>query len=139
MKRTPLISSSILFIALCATSAYWGMQWLQPTARPMVAPPAPLQGSVPLTAATALLGGVSTNGMSNFQLTGIIVADRPSESIAIIAVDGAAARPYRINREIKPGVRIQEVDRDHVTIEQNGTLNRLSLPIRPDATALQQP
>ncbi len=139
MKRFPLVSNSILFIVFCASAAYWGMQWLQPAARPIIAPPAPPEINVPLTAATALFGGIAANGMSNFQLTGIIVADRPGESIAIIAVDGAAARPYRINKEIKPGVRIQKVERDHVMLEQNGTLNRLSLPVRPDAAALHLP
>lgn len=128
MKRLPHFASLILFIALCASAAYWAMQFLQPPVRPIVAPPAAPQQTVELSAAAGLLGGAQASGSSNFQLSGVIIADHPRDSIAILAVDGKPARPYRLNSEIKPGVRLQEVQRGHVLLNQNGVQQRLELP-----------
>jgi hypothetical protein len=64
----------------------------------------------------------------NFRLTGIIIAGHPSDSIAIIAADGKPARPFRVNAEIKTGVRVQEIQPGYVLLQQNEKVQRLELP-----------
>jgi len=66
---------------------------------------------------------------SNFNLTGIIVSDPLAESLAIISANGKPARPFRLHAEIQPGVRIQEVQRSYVLLEQNSEIIRLELPV----------
>jgi general secretion pathway protein C len=129
MKRWPAITSFILFIALCVSAAYWAMQFFQPPIRSIVAPPAAPQQAPELSAAAGLLGGsVQASAASNFRLTGIIIAGHPSDSIAIIAADGKPARPFRVNAEIKTGVRVQEIQPGYVLLQQNEKVQRLELP-----------
>ena len=130
MKRYALITSFILFIALCASGTYWGMQFFQPQPRTMIAPPAAAPALPDVSAAAGLLGGrVQAAVASNFQLTGIILADRPAESLAIIAANGKPARPFRVQAEIQPGVSVQEVQRNYVLLSDHGTTKRLDLPL----------
>lgn len=130
MKRWPTITSFILFIALCASAAYWAMQFFKPQARVMVAPPPATLHAPELSAAAGLLGGNSHGtAASNFQLTGIIFADRPGESIAIIAIDGKPAKPFHVDNEIQKGMRIKEVQHGYILLEQSGKVQRLELPL----------
>lgn len=130
MKRWPAISSFILFIALCASAAYWAMQFFKPQARVMIAPPPATLHAPELSAAAGLLGGSSHGAAaSNFQLAGIIFTDRPGESIAIIAVDGKPAKPFRVDNEIQSGTRIIEVRHGYILLEQSGKVQRLELPL----------
>ncbi|MGB8516431.1 MAG: hypothetical protein WCD45_00950, partial [Gallionella sp.] len=70
MKKIPLISSFILFLALCATAAYWAMQFMQPPPRAIVAPVTSAPIAAPISAAESLLGGnMQVATASNFQLT----------------------------------------------------------------------
>ncbi len=129
MKRIPLISSFILFLALCATVAYWAMQFMQPPPRAIVAPPPVVVTAPELSAAATLLGGGHGTAASNFQLTGIILADHANESVAIISVDGKPAKPLRVNAEILPGISVQEIQRDAVLLSDHGASKRLDLPV----------
>ena len=129
MKRLPLITSFILFIALCASLAYWAMQWFKPPVRAVVAPPPPAQTAPNLDAAAGLLGGRSTFTVaSNFQLTGVVVADNPAESVAILAVDGKPAKAVSTDAEVKPGVTVKEVQRGYVLLSEGGVIKRVELP-----------
>lgn len=130
MKRWPAITSFILFIALCISVAYWTMLLLQPKPRALRAAPPPAKIAPQLSAAAALLGGaVQAKVSNNFKLTGIIVSEPLAESLVLIAADGKPARPFRLQAEIQPGVRIQDVQRSYVVLEQNGEITRLELPI----------
>jgi general secretion pathway protein C len=146
MKRAPLITSFILFIALCASAAYWVMQFLQPPPRPMVAPPSAAQSAPDISAAAALLGGKSHATLdSNFQLTGIILAGRPAERIAIIAANGLPAHPFRIHAEIQAKVSVQEIQQGYVLLSDHGAIKRIDLAestknqIKVNPTPLAQP
>ena len=146
MKRAPLITSFILFIALCASATYWVMQFLQPPPRPMIAPPSAAQSAPDISAAAALLGGKSHATLaSNFQLTGIILAGRPTERIAIIAVTGLPALPFRVHAEIQTGISVQEIQRGYVLLSEHGAIKRLDLAestksqIKVNPTPLAQP
>jgi general secretion pathway protein C len=129
MKRLPLITSFILFIALCVSAAYWAMQLLKPPLRAVVSPPSSSQSAPRLDAAAGLLGGRSSFAVaSNFQLKGVVVASDPAESVAILAANGKPAQAIRTNAEAAPGVTVKEVQRDHVLLSEGGVTKRVELP-----------
>lgn len=129
MKRTPLITSFILFIALCASAAYWAMQFIKPAQRAVIAPPQTSQAEPSLDAAASLFGGRSTaTASSNIQLKGVVVGDNPSESVAILLANGKPAQSIRANTEIAPGVIVKEIHNTYVLLSENGALKRVELP-----------
>jgi len=129
MKRLPLITSFILFIALCVSAAYWAMQIFKPPVRAIAAPPQAERPAPPISAAAGLLGGRSAIAVSsNYQLKGVVVADKPEESVAILGVNGKPALAVRVSREVIPGVRLTEVQRDHVLLSEGAAIKRVDLP-----------
>ena len=130
MKRWPLITSFVLFIALCVSAAYWAMQMFNPPLRAVAAPPQSVVQAVPtLDAAAGLLGGHSNAVVaSNFQLKGVVVASNPAESVAILAANGKPAQAIRVNSQVLPGVTVKEVNKHYVLISENGVMKRVDLP-----------
>jgi general secretion pathway protein C len=128
MKRWPLITTFVLFIALCVSAAYWAMQLLKPPLR-AVAPPPPSSQSAPrLEAAADLLGGHSSAAVaSNFQLKGVVVASDPIESVAILAASGKPPHAFRTNAEVAPGITVKEVHNRYVLLSENGVIKRVEL------------
>lgn len=128
MKRLPLITSFILFIALCASAAYWAIQLFKPSVRAVAAPPQTAQHAPRLDAVADLFGGRSTFAVaSNFQLKGAVVAGNPAESVAILSVNGKPARSVRINTEVAPGTTVKEVQRGYVLLSEGDTIKRVEL------------
>lgn len=129
MSRGRLVLSFLLFIALCASIAYWGLQLYDPPLRP-VAPSAQAQTVAPrMEAAAAVFGGQATTEVaSNFQLRGVIYSGTPRDSVAIIAIEGKPPQAYRANAEVAPGVRVQEVHRQYVLLSDGGAMKRIELP-----------
>jgi general secretion pathway protein C len=129
MKRWPLITSFVLFIALCVSAAYWAMQMFNPPLRAVAAPPQSTQAAPSLDAAAGLLGGHSNAVVaSNFQLKGVVVASNPAESVAILAANGKPAQAVRVNSQVLPGVTVKEVNKHYVLISENGVMKRVDLP-----------
>lgn len=130
MKRLPLVMSFLLFILLCASIAYWGMQLFKPPLRPVAAPPRATTPEVRVDAAAALFGGrpgkVAT--ASNYQLKGVIFSGNPRDSVAILGADGKPPQAVRANTEFMPGVKVQEVHRDYVLLAEGGATKRVDLP-----------
>lgn len=132
MKRMPLITSFVLFIALCVSVAYWAMQMFNPPQRAVAAPPQSAETGPDLNAAAGLLGGHSNAVLaSNFQLKGVVVASNPAESVAILAADGKPAQAIRVNTEILPGVTVREVNKHYVLLSDHGVIKRVALPEKP--------
>ena len=128
MKRWPLITSFLLFIALCVSAAYWAMQMFNPPLRAVAAPPQSTQAAPSLDAAAGLLGGHSNAVVaSNFQLKGVVVASNPAESVAILAANGKPAQAVRVNSQVLPGVTVKEVNKHYVLISENGVMKRVDL------------
>jgi len=129
MKRWPLITSFVLFIALCISAAYWTMQLLKPPVRSVAAPPQVAQTEANLDAAAGLFGG-RTNAVvaSNFQLKGVVVSSNPAESVAMLAANGKPTRAVRIDAEVVPGVTVKEVNRRYVLLSDGGVIKRVELP-----------
>jgi general secretion pathway protein C len=129
MKRWPLITSFLLFIALCVSAAYWAMQMFNPPQRAVAAPPQSTQPGPKLDAAAALLGGHSNAVVaSNFQLKGVVMAGNPADSVAILVANGKKPQAVRNNAEVAPGITVTEVQRDHVLLSERGVIKRVDLP-----------
>lgn len=130
MRRLPHIVSFVLFIALCASAAYWAMQLFKPPLRPVAAAPRVAQTEIRPDAAASLFGNRKGNAAvaSNYQLRGVIYAGSPRSSVAIISADGKPAQAIRVDQEIAPGVMIKEVHRDHVLLSDGGATKRVDLP-----------
>lgn len=130
MKRWPLITTFVMFIALCVSAAYWAMQLLKPPLRAVASPPSSSQSAPRLDAAAGLLGGRSSFAVaSNFQLMGVVVASDPAESVAILATNGKPAQAIRTNAQVAPGITVKEVQRDHVLLSEGGVVKRVELPV----------
>ena len=130
MKRQPLIASFVLFIALCASVAYWGLQLLKPQARAVAAPPPAPQAEARLDAAAGLFGGRKQEvvAASNYALRGVVVTRNARESVAILSTDGKPAQAFGIGASIAPGVTVKEVHPDHVLLAEGGVAKRVPLP-----------
>ncbi|OWW18885.1 type II secretion system protein N [Noviherbaspirillum denitrificans] len=130
MRRLPLIVSFVLFVALCASVAYWAMQLFKPPVRPVAAPPRVAQAEIRPDAAGTLFG--SSKGpvatASNYQLRGVIFSGSPRSSVAIISADGKPAQAIGVDEEVVPGVMVKEVHRDHVLLSEGGANKRVDLP-----------
>jgi general secretion pathway protein C len=129
MKRLPLLTSFLLFLALCASIAYWALQLFKPPLRPVAAPPRAEQVEISPDAAAALFGGRpgKTAVASNYQLRGVIMAG-PHDSVAILSADGKPAQAVRVGMELTPGVSVKEVQRDYVLLSDGGATKRVELP-----------
>ena len=130
MKRLPLAVSFVLFILLCASLAYWGMQLFKPPLRPVAAPPKAVAPEIRPDAATALFGGRAAPAQvaSNYQLRGVIFSGNARDSIAILSADGKPPQAVRVDMEVLPGVVVKEVHRGYVLLSDNGATKRIELP-----------
>ena len=130
MKRLPLITSFILFIALCASVTYWALQLFSPPQRAVAALPQASRPAPALEAAASLLGGHPTAVVaSNYQLKGVVVAGNPAESVAVLVANGKPPKAVRVNRVVIPGVTLHEVQRDYVLLLEGSVVKRVELPL----------
>jgi general secretion pathway protein C len=113
-----------VWLLAAASVVYWTLKFVQGTAAPANAAvvstaAAPSVDSAAL--ARGLGGGIApatpdsvapASGInaSRFVLTGVVAATAKSQGIALIAVDGKPARPYRIGGQVTDGVVLQSVD-----------------------------
>lgn len=130
MKQLPLVASFILFIALCASLAYWGLQLFRPAARPVTPPPATEQMEVRVDAAAALFGGrpAAVAVASNYELKGVVMSGTKGESAVILSADGKPAMAVPVGKEMMPGVTVKEVHPTYVLLSENGVEKRVELP-----------
>lgn len=130
MKRMPLLVTFLLFIALCASAAYWGLQLVRPPARPLAAPVVAAPPELPLDVAALLFGGrpQAVGAASNYQLKGVVVAANGRESVAILSADGKPAQAVGLNTEFQPGVSVREVHAQYILLSEGGVMKRVALP-----------
>lgn len=126
MKRLPPILSFVLFVAVCASTSFWVMQFMKPAPRKISAPPA-IKLMANVESVAGLFGGAMAV-RTNYLLKGIVFTNPADQSGAIIAVDGKPGRAYRVNAEISPGVKLSEVHPGYVLILDNGISKRIELP-----------
>ena len=111
------------------SAAYWAMQLFKPPVRAVAAAPKTMQLAPKLDAAAGLFGGRAVVVVaSNFQLKGVVVADNPAESVAILETSGRPTKAVRANAEVMPGVTVKEVQRGYVLLSEGGAIKRVELP-----------
>jgi general secretion pathway protein C len=130
MKQMPGFAGFILFVALCASAAYWFLQLWHPPARAVAAPVAVATSGVSIDTAAGLFGGrpVAVGVASNYQLRGVVVAKNGRESVAILSTDGKPAQAVGIDTEFQPGVMVREVHPQYVLLSEGGVIKRVALP-----------
>ncbi len=129
IKRLPVLTSFVLFLALCAALTYWLLQWFAPVPRAVAALPRSEQSMPPIAAAANLFGGhAEGNAVSNVQLRGIVRSGGATGSRAIIAAEGHPARVMALEAEIMPGMTIKEIHERSVVLTDHGAERELSLP-----------
>ncbi len=130
MKRLPWFASFAMFIALCASTAYWAMQLFQPPVRAVAAAPQAEQPALSLDAAQSLFGGSARVDMaSNYQLKGVVAAARRFDSVAILSADGKPAKAVAAGGELSPGVTVKEVHPQYVLLSESGVIKRVELEV----------
>lgn len=128
-RHLPEFLSLLLFMLLCACTAYWVMQLDQPSSRAVVALPQTENNQIDLKIASGLFGGRGTVTIaSNYQLKGILLANNADDSVAIISADGQPSRAVREGRELLPGTSLKEVHPTYVMLSEGGVLKRVTLP-----------
>ncbi len=131
MRRWPLFTSFLMFVALCMSAAYWAMQFIKPAARTFAAPPPAALPLPKLDAAANLLGGrVAVAVATNYQLKGVLVGINPADSVAILSANNKPAKAVRVNAEVMPGVIVKEVQRGYVLLSDGGAIKRVDLPAK---------
>ena len=109
-------ASLVLWGLVAASVTYWGLKLASRPAGAAV--PRPASGTLPAdpAAVARLLGAVPAAAMaapiinlySRFALLGV-VATRGRAGAALIAVDGKAARPFRVGSAVDEGLILQSV------------------------------
>lgn len=124
----PRLLSFILFLGLCASLAYWTIEFFTPSPRPVAISATVTQPLPPISVAAALFGDqADANTMTNIQLRGVILAGRAEESVAILITDGGTPKYLRRDAEVVPGVKVKEIDAKKVVLSDHGVSREVSL------------
>jgi general secretion pathway protein C len=128
IQRIPRLISFILFLGLCASLAYWAIEFFTPSPRPVALSATVTQPLPPVSVAAALFGEqADANTMTNIQLRGVILAGRAEESVAILITDGGTPKYLRRDAEVMPGVQVKEIDAKKVVLSDHGVSREVSL------------
>ena len=129
MKRLPVIAGFLLFLMLCASITYWLLQWMAPSTRPLIVP-VPVERALPEMSAAANLFGGNAEAISaiSVQLSGIIMANRGADSVAIIALPGKPARSLHVNAEVIEGLVVKKINSRSVVLSERSVDREVRLP-----------
>jgi len=129
MKRLPVIASFLLLMMLCASITYWLLQWMAPSTRPLIVP-MPVERALPDMSAAANLFGGNAEAISaiSVKLSGIIMANRGADSVAIIALPGKPARSLHVNAEVIEGLVVKKINSRSVVLSERGVDREVRLP-----------
>jgi general secretion pathway protein C len=128
IQRIPRLISFILFLGLCASIAYWAIEFFTPLPRPVAASATVTQPLPAVSVAADLFGGqADVNTMTNIQLRGVILAERAEESVAILITDGGTPKYLRRDAEVMTGVKVKEIDAKKVVLSDHGVSREVSL------------
>ena len=139
--QTVLVSALTLgaVALLGAVLAYWTWAWFAPRAEPRmqastvqsgsVASASGLFGSVPRTQTAAAPTGIA------IRLLGVVAASGGRRGYAVVQLEGKHIRAVHEGEDVAPGIRLAEVDANHVILERNGVRETLAWPQRPGVAA----
>ncbi len=102
---------------------------MAPATRPLIAPVAAERALPPMAAAANLFGGnAEAVPTVEVQLSGIIMAKRGADSLAIIALPGKPARALRVNAEVIEGLVIKQINPRNIVLSERGVDREVRLP-----------
>jgi hypothetical protein len=143
-QSTSFVSKFVaITLALCLVGimAFWASKLLAPrvAVAPVVvsAPPTDNQesaftkqlfGNAPSTATAATLPADS-----RLQVLGVIAS---SSGVAVVSIDGAAAKSFTIGQTIAQGVVLTQVKSDKIVVRRDGVEQTLPAPIAPSKSIL---
>jgi general secretion pathway protein C len=146
MSKMPIaqsnkVQTAIAFIATLAALtlmalvlAYWTWAWLgprtEPRAEPLGEPVGRLSsvGSIVGTAQASLAAAVPA--ALPLKLIGVVAASGREPGYALVQVDAKKVFTVRAGDEISPGVRLEKVFPDRVTLKRTGSTEELTLAER---------
>ncbi len=124
-KWTIRLATFALWLLAAASGVFWVLKLVQGTSAPanaavVTSTAAPAVDSAALArslgggqvAVAPSAGPAADSGInaSRFVLTGVVVGNSARQGIALVAVDGKPARPYRIGGQLSEGVLLQSVE-----------------------------
>ncbi len=128
MKHMPFFLNFIAVMALSASLAYWALQLFPLPQRTLAATPLQAAPAARLEDATTLFGGQAVaNGVSHYELKGVLAARNGRGSVAILGVDGKPAQATPVGAEVAPGITVREVRPSYVLLAKDGALKRVEL------------
>ena len=131
LPSAPRAVSVLAMVVAAAGLGLWGAILLAPS--PTELPPALNTSSAPAsdTRSVALLFGA--DGVLDMQVAvlGLIAAGH--DGSAVLSIDGAPARAYRVGDEIAPGLTLVDVSTTGVELDRNGTRLHSTAPARAEA------
>jgi general secretion pathway protein C len=141
VAQTVLVSSvTLVAVALLgAVLAYWTWVWFAPRAEPRLEASAVQSGSV--ASAGGLFGSVPSSqtvaaptGIA-IKLLGVVAASGGRLGYAVVQLGEKQILAVPEGEDVAPGIRLAEVDPDHVILERNGVRETLAWPHRPGSAA----
>jgi len=125
----PSAPRAVRVLAIAAAAAglgLWSAILLAPT--PTDLPPALNTSSTPVsdTRSVAMLFG--TDGVLDTQVAVLGLIAAGEQGSAVLSVDGATPRAYRVGAEVAPGLVLVEVSTTGVELDRNGTRLRAKAP-----------
>jgi general secretion pathway protein C len=117
--------------ALGVAGAYWTWAWFAPRPEPVTEAPI---AAARLDAAYRLFGNVRANrtvaapSSVTFKLLGLAAASGEEPGYAVLQMSSGRAIAVRRGDDIEPGIRLVEVNADHVVLDRNGMRETLALP-----------
>jgi type II secretory pathway component PulC len=140
-ETRPTATGTIVVVALVLVLAYqlayWTWQVFSPPSR--IAPPS-AQADVDMAAIARLFGAAApgetaTASSGGLRLKGVVAPTPGVEASAIFSTGIGKDIAVYIGREVQPGVKLVEVNPDHVIVERAGVRGRIDLET-PRASAV---
>jgi general secretion pathway protein C len=123
--RGPRLLQGVAMLALACGAGLWGALLLAP--RPAAAPPMLAQGVAPGQSIEPLVGWFGgASSRLRLKVVGLIAAGQ--RGIALLSVNGAPAEAYHVGEALAPGITLEAVRADAVSIGQDGLLEDLAAP-----------
>ena len=123
--------------------AYWTWMWLaprpEPRAQAAAEPDARADSAYGLFRSVRRDGTVAAPTGIAIKLLGVVASSRGQSAYAIVQLEPRQIRAVRGGEDIAPGIRLAEVDADHVVLERNGARETLAWPDRNTTTESAAP
>ncbi|NYT50611.1 hypothetical protein H0A72_14920 [Parapusillimonas granuli] len=117
-------------LALAVGAGVWGALLLAP--KPAAPPPAleaPAATGQDTAAVARWFGGGALR--VRVAVAGLIASD-DGRGAALLAINGGKPQAYRVGQALAPGVTLAAVAADGVSIDQDGVIEKVAVPVRPE-------